>query len=106
MCDVLTGVELATELTEQPGALGDDVVLVDRLEVLLARRHEGVVAQAAEALDRASNRLAHAVLHEPRTTRRLLHHHALVGALHQLVDLARHRVFDEHSMSSEIYELM
>src|SRR3954447_24667100 len=37
----------AAQLAEQPEALGDDVVLVERLEVLLSRRHERVVAQAA-----------------------------------------------------------
>src|SRR3954454_21545498 len=95
MRDVPPGIQLPAQLAEQPGALGDDVVLGDGLEVLLPRAHEDVVAQAAEVLDRASNRLAHAVLHEPRTTRRPLNHRDLVRALHQLVDLAGHRVFDD-----------
>jgi hypothetical protein len=34
----LAGDELAPQLAEQAGALGQDIVLVDRLEVLLARR--------------------------------------------------------------------
>ena len=95
MRDVVARVELAAQLAEQPEALGDDVVLVDRLEVLLARRDERVVAQAAEALDRAADRLAHAVLDEARAAVGLLDHRALVGALHQLVDLAGHRVLDD-----------
>ena len=103
MRDVLAGVELAAQLAEQPEALGDDVVLVDRLEVLLARRDEGVVAQVAEALERAANRLAHAVLHEPRTTCGLLDHRDLVGALHQLVDLAGHRVLDDREQLRRVH---
>ena len=103
MRDVLAGVELAAQLAEQPEALGDDVVLVDRLEVLLARRHERVVAQAAEALDRAADRLAHAVLDEPRAAMGLLDHRALVGALHQLVDLAGHRVLDDREQLGRVH---
>src|SRR4051794_7411602 len=34
----------AAQLAEEPEALGDDVVLMDRLDVLLARRQEDVVA--------------------------------------------------------------
>ena len=45
-------VELAAQLAEQPEALGDDVVLVDRLEVLLARGDERVVGQLREAARR------------------------------------------------------
>ena len=46
--------QLAAQLAEQPEALGDDVVLVDRLEVLLARRDERAVRRVAEALDDAA----------------------------------------------------
>ena len=77
--------------------------MVDRLEVLLARRDEGVVAQVSEALDRATDRLAHAVLHEPRTARGPLDHRGLVGALHQLVDLARHRVLDDREQLRRVH---
>src|SRR5215217_96414 len=95
MRDVPPGVELAAQLAEQPRALGDGVVLVDRFEVFLACRHEDVVAQAAEVLDRAANRLANAVRHESRTMRRRLNDRGLIRALHQLVDLAGHRIFDD-----------
>src|SRR3954447_26506251 len=54
------------QFAEPPEALGEDAVLLDRLETLLAGRDEGVVAQVAVALERAANRLAHAVLREPR----------------------------------------
>ena len=50
---------------------------------------------AVEALDRAADGLAHAVLHEARAAVGLLDHRGLVGALHELVDLARHRVLDD-----------
>ena len=42
---VTAGVELGRDLPEQPVALGDHVVLVDRLQVLLAGEHEGVRVQ-------------------------------------------------------------
>ena len=87
--------ELVAQLAQQPEAVGDDVVLVDRLEVLLARRDERVVAQLGQPLDDAADHLAHAVLDEARPAVGLLDHRALVGALHQLVDLRRHRVLDD-----------
>ena len=83
------------QLAEQPEAVGDDVVLVDRLEVLLAGGDERVVAELGQPLDDAADHLAHAVLDEARPAVRLLDHRALVGALHQLVDLRRHRVLDD-----------
>src|SRR4051812_38519274 len=48
---VLAGVQLGPQLAELPKALGHDVVLVDGLEVLLARRDEGVRQQLRETLD-------------------------------------------------------
>ena len=42
-----------------------------------------------------ADHLAHAVLDEARPAVRLLDHGALVGALHQLVDLRRHRGLDD-----------
>ena len=54
-----------------------------------------LVAERAEALDDAADHLAHAVLDEARAAVRLLDDRALVGALHQLVDLARHRALDD-----------
>ena len=54
MLDALAGVQLAAQLAEQPEALGDDVVLVDRLEVLLAGRDEVVVAEVVQRVDDAA----------------------------------------------------
>ena len=42
---VIVRAELASQLAEQAVALGQDVVLVDRLEVLLAGEHERLVAE-------------------------------------------------------------
>src|SRR3954447_11904612 len=95
MREVPARAQLVAQLAQEPEALGDDVVLVDGLEVLLARGDERVVAQAVEALDRAADGLAHAVLDEARAAVGLLHDGGLVGALHELVDLARHRVLDD-----------
>src|SRR3954469_12235633 len=72
MREVLARAELGAQLAEQPEALGDDVVLVDRLEVLLARGDERVVAQVAELLDHAADHLPDAVLDEARAPVRLL----------------------------------
>src|SRR5262245_41078578 len=75
--DVLRDVVFALYLTQQPAdhpvALGDHVVLVDRLQVLLAGEDEGPFAQVAEALDGHSNHLADAVLDEARVHVGLLH---------------------------------
>ena len=83
----LARVKLAANLAEGAEALGDDVVLMDRLEVDLARRHERVVAQGREAIGHAADHLPHAILDEARAAVGLLDHVRLVGALHQLVDL-------------------
>ena len=90
-----SGLELAAHLAERPESLRDDVVLVDRLEVDLARRHERAVVELREPLDDAADHLAHAVLDEPRPAVGLLDDVRLVGALHQLVDLRRHRLLDD-----------
>ena len=45
-------------------AFGDDVVLMDRLEVLLPRGHEAGAVELAELAHHAGNHLAHAVLDE------------------------------------------
>jgi hypothetical protein len=71
-------------------ALGDDVVLVDRLEVLLARRDEARAVELGKAGDDARDHLAHAVLDEARAAMGLFDDLDLVGALHQLVDLRGH----------------
>ena len=45
---MLAARDLPAQLTDQPEALGLDVVLVNRLEVLLAGRHEMLVGQEVE----------------------------------------------------------
>src|SRR4051794_18284119 len=102
MREVLARLELVAELAEQPEALGDDVVLVDRLEVLLARGDERRVLERAVLGDDPGDHLAHAVLDEPRAAVRLLDDRALVRALHQLVDLARHRVLDDRQQGRRL----
>src|SRR6478735_6487062 len=75
--------ELGAQLSQQPRALGDHVVRVDRLEVALVGLHEGVVLELGELLDDARDHLAHDVLHEARIGVRLLDDMQLVGALQQ-----------------------
>ena len=90
-----TGVDLRAQLRQQAMALGDDVVLVDRLEVLLARRDEARAIQLGKAGDDARDHLPHAVLDETRTGVGLFDDGDLVGALHQLVDLRGHARLDD-----------
>jgi hypothetical protein len=59
-------------------ALGHDVVAVDRLEVLLARRDEAAAVELGKAGDDARDHLAHAVLDEARSAVGLFHHLDLV----------------------------
>src|SRR4051795_9082053 len=68
---------------------------MDRLEVLLARRHERAGQQLREALDDAAHHLAHTGLDEARVAMGLLDDGALVRALHELVDLRAHRALDD-----------
>src|SRR3954453_21722478 len=56
---VLAGGDLLPHLAHQAEALGLHVVLVDRLEVLLARRDEVQVAEEVQALDDAAHHLAY-----------------------------------------------
>src|SRR2546423_2509728 len=79
--EMLAGGDLVAQLAQEPEALRDDVVLVDRLEVLLAGRHEVLVGELAVVVDDAANHLAHAVLYEPRAAVVLLDDRALVRAL-------------------------
>jgi RNA polymerase primary sigma factor len=92
---VLAALDLRAEIAESPVALGDDVVAVDRLEVLLAGQDEGPGRQIAVALDDLAHHLPHAVLDETRLGVGLLDHGELVGPLHQLVDLGAHRALDD-----------
>src|SRR3954454_5022291 len=86
---------LGCHLAEQPRAFGDDVVLMDRLEVLLAAHDEGVRLEPCELLEGHADLLADAVLDEPRTAVRALDDCEFVRALHQLENLRAHRLFDD-----------
>ena len=86
---------LLTQLAEQTVALGEDVVLMDRLEVLLARRDEAGAVQAGHPSEHTREHLPHAVLHEPRPGVGPFDDGDLVGALHQLVDLRGHARLDD-----------
>ncbi len=90
-----TGVDLAAKLRQQAVAFGDNVVLVDRLEVLLARRDEACAIQLWKAGDDARDHLPYAVLDEARMGVGLFDDRDLVGALHQLVDLRGHARLDD-----------
>ena len=87
--------ELPAELAQGAVALSRDVVLVDRLEVLLARGDERLVGQLRQPREYAVDHLAHAVLDEAGAAVGLLDDGDLVDALHQLVDLRGHRVLDD-----------
>src|SRR5207248_4644477 len=69
---VLASPQLGADLAEQPVPLGDDVVLVDRLQVLLPGEHERFVVEVRIGRDQATHHLAHAVLDEARPAVRLL----------------------------------
>ena len=58
-------------------------------------RHERVFVERGELVDHPRDHFAHAVLDEPRPAVRLLHDVALVRALHELIDLRRHRLLDD-----------
>ena len=64
---MLTACQLAAQLAERAVALSLDVVLVNRLEVLLARGHKRVVGKFRQLVDHTGDHLAHAVFDEPRT---------------------------------------
>ena len=91
----LARLQLLTNLAQGAEPLSDDVVLVDRLQVDLTRRHERAVIEIGERADDAGDHLPHAVLDEPRAPVRLLDDVRLVRALHQLVDLGGHRLLDD-----------
>src|SRR4051795_3808940 len=92
---MLAGLELREDLADEAGALRDDVVAVDGLEVLLAGEDEATVAKAGVGLGDPADHLADAVLYEARVAVRLLDDRDLVGALHQLVDLGAHGLLDD-----------
>jgi len=86
----LAGGDLVAQLAEQAEALGDDVVLVDRFEVLVARAHEMRVAELSELGDDAADHLSRTQSSTKCGLRwAFADDGALAGALHQLVDLRR-----------------
>src|SRR5436190_8239739 len=94
-CGALAAGGLRGHLAEQAGTLGHDVVLVDRLEVLLPSHDERVRLELAELVERHPDLLADAVLDEARAAVGALHDGELVGALHQLEDLRAHRLLND-----------
>src|SRR4051812_3553061 len=58
--------ELTLQLADESVAFGNDVVAMDRLEVLLPGEDECVVGEAAELVDTHPYHLAHDVLDETR----------------------------------------
>ena len=94
--------ELAADLPGQPVALGTTLCwwIVSRFS-WRARDECGLVQRPGSA-QRAAHHLAHAVLDEAGAAVRLLDDRALVGALHQLVDLRAHRVLDDRSSVSAL----
>src|SRR5581483_8106783 len=87
--------ELVAQLADGAGALGDDVVPVDRLEVDLLRVHEVPLVELRIAVEDAFEREPDGVLDEARLQVRVLDDEQLVRALHQLVDRRAHRALDD-----------
>src|SRR3954452_21396956 len=70
---MLAACELPAQLPDSPEPFGEDVVVVDRLEVDLTGVDEVVVGELAVVLERAFHHQAHRVLDEPRGEVRVLH---------------------------------
>jgi hypothetical protein len=92
---VFAGGELAAKLPDRPEALGEDLMVVDRLEVHLACEHEVIVVELVVSVERALDHEADRVLHEPWRKMRVLDDEELVRALEKLVDGRAHRPLDE-----------
>ena len=92
---MLAAFELVAQLFERSVTLGDDVVAVDRLQVLLPGHHEGIGVQVGELAADSADHFPHAVFDEARLRVGLLDHRQLVGTLHQLVYLRAHRLLDD-----------
>ena len=78
-----------------PEPLGDDVVVVDRLEVALAREHEVPVPERGIRVEEGFERDTHRVLDEARPPMGVLDDEQLVGALEKLVHRRAHRLLDD-----------
>src|SRR5581483_11008377 len=76
--------ELVAQLADGAGALGDDVVPVDRLEVDLLRVHEVPLVELRIAIEAALERDRGGALDEGRLQVRVLDNNHLAGALNQL----------------------
>src|SRR5438093_9316668 len=87
--------ELRAQLTHRATALGEHVVVVDRLEVQLPREDEVAVVERGVAVERLLERDPHRVLDEARLEVRMLDDEQLVGPLEQLVHGRAHRRLDD-----------
>ena len=70
-------------------------MIVDRLEVDLAREDEVVVGEPRHLVQQALEGDANGVLDEPRLQVRMLDHEQLVGTLEELEHRGAHRALDE-----------
>ena len=93
--DRAAALELAADLAHGAEALGDDVVVVDRLQVDLAGEEEVAVDEVGVARERLAERETDGVLDEPWLEVRVLDDEELVGPLQELVDRRAHRALDE-----------
>src|SRR3954451_570427 len=92
---MLAARELPAQLADRPEPLGQDVVVVDRLEVDLAGEDEVVVGQLSVALESALHHQADRILDEPGREVRVLDDEELVRALEELVDRGAHRALHD-----------
>src|SRR5215211_4519128 len=89
------GLGLATHLANRPEPLGEDLVVVDRLEVDLARQDEVVVPKTVDFRERGPDHEPNRVLDEARREVRVLDDEELVRTLQKLVDRRAHRALDQ-----------
>ena len=87
--------QLPAQLADRAEALGENVVVVDRLEVDLAGEHEVVVAELVVGFKRALDHEPHRVLDEAGREVRVFDDEELVRALEELVDRRAHRALDQ-----------
>src|SRR5438105_5744877 len=99
----LAGFELATEFSDRAEPFREHFVVVNRLEVQLARENEVAVVQGHVALERRLERDPHRVLDEAGLQMRVLDDEELVGPLQQLVDRRAHRRFDDRNELLRVY---
>ena len=90
-----SALELASQLADGARALREHVVVVDRLEIDLAREDEVAVVEAGVAVERLLERCANRVLDEAGLQVRVLDDEQLVRALQQRIDGRAHRALDD-----------